>query len=51
MADWAAGHAVAAPVLQITDLHTEIRLKDATVRAVDGVSLSAWWVSQAVARR
>ena len=31
---------MAAPVLQITDLHTEIRLKDATVRAVDGVSLS-----------
>jgi peptide/nickel transport system ATP-binding protein len=35
MADLAA-----APVLQITDLHTEIRLKDATVRAVDGVTLS-----------
>jgi peptide/nickel transport system ATP-binding protein len=31
---------LAAPVLQITDLHTEIRLKDATVHAVDGVSLS-----------
>jgi peptide/nickel transport system ATP-binding protein len=28
------------PVLQITDLHTEIRLRDATVRAVDGVSLT-----------
>ncbi len=35
MADLAA-----VPVLQITDLHTEIRLKDATVRAVDGVTLS-----------
>ena len=30
----------AGPVLQITDLHTEIRLRDATVHAVDGVSLS-----------
>jgi peptide/nickel transport system ATP-binding protein len=30
----------AAPVLTITDLHTEIRLKGATVRAVDGVSLT-----------
>ena len=27
------------PVLQITDLHTEIRRKSVTVRAVDGVSL------------
>jgi peptide/nickel transport system ATP-binding protein len=29
-----------SPVLTISDLHTEIRLKGATVRAVDGVSLS-----------
>jgi len=29
-----------ADLLTITDLHTEIRLRDATVRAVDGVSLS-----------
>ncbi len=36
-----AGHAPPAdPVLRITDLHTEIRLRDATVHAVDGVSLS-----------
>ncbi len=31
---------LAAPVLQITDLHTEIRLRNATVHAVDGVSLT-----------
>ena len=31
---------LAGPVLQITDLHTEIRLRDATVHAVDGVSLT-----------
>ena len=31
---------LAGPVLQITDLHTEIRLRNATVRAVDGVSLT-----------
>ena len=30
----------AGPVLQITDLHTEIRLRGATVHAVDGVSLT-----------
>jgi peptide/nickel transport system ATP-binding protein len=30
----------AAPVLQVSDLHTEIRLKNTTVRAVDGVSLA-----------
>jgi peptide/nickel transport system ATP-binding protein len=30
----------AVPVLQITDLHTEIRRTDATVHAVDGVSLA-----------
>jgi peptide/nickel transport system ATP-binding protein len=35
-----AGPELAGPVLQITDLHTEIRLKDATVHAVNGVSLS-----------
>src|SRR5271154_5316706 len=35
-----ASAAQAGPVLQITDLHTEIRLKNATVRAVDGVSLA-----------
>jgi len=28
------------PLLQISDLHTQIRRKDATVRAVDGVSLT-----------
>jgi peptide/nickel transport system ATP-binding protein len=28
-----------APLLEITDLHTEIRLKQATVHAVDGISL------------
>lgn len=31
---------LSGPVLQITDLHTEIRREDATVYAVDGVSLS-----------
>jgi len=30
------------PVLRVTDLRTEIRLPDATVRAVDGVSLELW---------
>ena len=30
----------AGPVLQITDLQTEIRLRNATVHAVDGVSLT-----------
>ena len=30
----------AEAVLEITDLHTEIRRKGATVRAVDGVSLA-----------
>jgi peptide/nickel transport system ATP-binding protein len=35
-----ASPAQAAPVLQITDLHTEIRLSNETVHAVDGVSLS-----------
>jgi peptide/nickel transport system ATP-binding protein len=35
----ADGH-LAGPVLQITDLHTEIRLRDATVHAVDGVTLT-----------
>jgi ABC-type dipeptide/oligopeptide/nickel transport system ATPase component len=29
-----------APLLQIEDLHTEIRLRDATVQALDGVSLT-----------
>ena len=28
-----------APLLEITDLRTEIRLKQATVHAIDGVSL------------
>ena len=28
-----------APLLEITDLHTEIKLKQAVVHAVDGVSL------------
>ena len=31
---------LAGPVLQITDLQTEIRLRNATVHAVDGVSLT-----------
>src|SRR5271165_2493506 len=31
---------VAGPLLEITDLHTEIRRNDATVYAIDGVSLS-----------
>ncbi len=35
----ADGH-LAGPVLQITDLQTEIRLRNATVHAVDGVSLT-----------
>jgi peptide/nickel transport system ATP-binding protein len=30
------------PALRVTDLRTEIRLPDATVRAVDGVSLELW---------
>jgi peptide/nickel transport system ATP-binding protein len=29
-----------SPLLEITDLHTEIRLRSATVHAVDGISLS-----------
>ena len=29
-----------APLLDIQDLHTEIRLRRATVHAIDGVSLS-----------
>src|SRR5260370_26817099 len=33
-------HDQAGPVLEISDLHTEIRRKDVTVRAVDGVSLT-----------
>ena len=28
------------PVLQVADLHTEIRRRDATIRAVDGISLA-----------
>jgi peptide/nickel transport system ATP-binding protein len=33
-------HEQAGPVLEISDLHTEILRKDVTVRAVDGVSLT-----------
>ncbi|HXZ65421.1 MAG TPA: ATP-binding cassette domain-containing protein, partial [Streptosporangiaceae bacterium] len=29
-----------APLLQVEDLHTDIRLKHSTVHAVDGVSFS-----------
>jgi peptide/nickel transport system ATP-binding protein len=46
-----------APLLQIEDLHTEIRLRSATVYALDGVSLlsspanaSASWASPAAGK-